>query len=242
MAISKKEILTNLVMIELVVIIVGKLFYGSFIAGVIISPLSMLIYKERRKQIIQRKTRQLENQFKDMLISVSDALKVGYSFENAIRECYRDMCSIYGVDSVICGEIKIMISQIKLNIRTQEVVDNFAKRVDLKNAKLFSQIFQVAKSTGGNMTEIIKSVTDDIVLKETTRDEITASVTEKRMEQRIMSVIPIFIILYITVTTPGFLDVMYASVLGKLIMTGCIAAYVMAYLWGERIIQNVMGK
>lgn len=242
MTISKKEMLANLVMIELVVIIVGKLFYGSFIAGVIISPLSMLIYKERKKQVIQRKTRQLENQFKDMLISVSDALKVGYSFENAIRECYRDMCSIYGVDSVICGEIKIMISQIKLNIRTQEVVDNFAKRVDLKNAKLFSQIFQVAKSTGGNMTEIIKSVTDDIVLKETTRDEITASVTEKRMEQRIMSVIPIFIILYITVTTPGFLDVMYASVLGKLIMTGCIAAYVMAYLWGERIIQNVMGK
>ncbi len=242
MTISKKEMLANLVMIELVVIIVGKLFYGSFIAGVIISPLSMLIYKERKKQIIQRKTRQLEIQFKDMLISVSDALKVGYSFENAIRECYRDMCSIYGVDSVICGEIKIMISQIKLNIRTQEVVDNFAKRVDLKNAKLFSQIFQVAKSTGGNMTEIIKSVTDDIVLKETTRDEITASVTEKRMEQRIMSVIPIFIILYITVTTPGFLDVMYASVLGKLIMTGCIAAYVMAYLWGERIIQNVMGK
>ena len=242
MTISKKEMLANLVMIELVIIIVGKLFYGSFIAGVIISPLSMLIYKERKKQIIQRKTRQLEIQFKDMLISVSDALKVGYSFENAIRECYRDMCSIYGVDSVICGEIKIMISQIKLNIRTQEVVDNFAKRVDLKNAKLFSQIFQVAKSTGGNMTEIIKSVTDDIVLKETTRDEITASVTEKRMEQRIMSVIPIFIILYITVTTPGFLDVMYASVLGKLIMTGCIAAYVMAYLWGERIIQNVMGK
>lgn len=242
MTISKKEMLTNLVMIELVVIIVGKLFYGSFIAGVIISPLLMLIYKERKKQIIQRKTRQLEIQFKDMLVSVSDALKVGYSFENAIRECYRDMCSIYGVDSVICGEIKIMISQIKLNIRTQEVVDNFAKRVDLKNAKLFSQIFQVAKSTGGNMTEIIKSVTDDIVLKETTRDEITASVTEKRMEQRIMSVIPIFIILYITITTPGFLDVMYASVLGKLIMTGCIAAYVMAYLWGERIIQNVMGK
>ena len=242
MTISKKEMLANLVMIELVVIIVGKLFYGSFIAGVIISPLSMLIYKERKKQIIQRKTRQLEIQFKDMLISVSDALKVGYSFENAIRECYRDMCSIYWVDSVICGEIKIMISQIKLNIRTQEVVDNFAKRVDLKNAKLFSQIFQVAKSTGGNMTEIIKSVTDDIVLKETTRDEITASVTEKRMEQRIMSVIPIFIILYITVTTPGFLDVMYASVLGKLIMTGCIAAYVMAYLWGERIIQNIMGK
>lgn len=242
MTISKKEMLANLVMIELVVIIVGKLFYGSFIAGVIISPLSMLIYKERKKQIIQRKTRQLEIQFKDMLISVSDALKVGYSFENAIRECYRDMCSIYGVDSVICGEIKIMISQIKLNIRTQEVVDNFAKRVDLKNAKLFSQIFQVAKSTGGNMTEIIKSVTDDIVLKETTRDEITASVTEKRMEQRIMSVIPIFIILYITITTPGFLDIMYASVLGKLIMTGCIAAYVMAYLWGERIIQNVMGK
>lgn len=51
--------------------------------------------------------------------------------------------------------------------------------MELKNAILFSQIFSVAKRTGGNMPEIIKNVTDDIVMKENAREEINTSITEK---------------------------------------------------------------
>ena len=239
MRITNKEKIINILIIELVIIILGKLFYGNFISGIILTPLSIFIYQKRKIQIIGRKRMNLEKQFKDMLVSVSDGLKTGYSVENAIKESYKDMCSMYGKESEICQEIKIMISKMKLNTGTEKIVWEFAERVQLKNARLFARMFQVAKKTGGNMPEIIKSVTDDIVLKEETKEEINTSITEKKMEQKVMSVIPMFIILYITVSAPGFLNIMYESILGKIIMTGCIIAYVAAYIWGEKIIQII---
>lgn len=239
MKISKKEKIINILVIELVVIIMGKLFYGNFSEGIVLTPLSIFLYKERKVQIVAKKRMALEKQFKDMLISISDGLKTGYSVENAIKDSYKDMCSMYGKESVICKEIKIMISKIKLNTGTEKVIWEFSERVQLKNARLFAQIFQVAKKTGGNMSEIIKSVTDDIVLKEEAKEEINTAITEKRLEQKVMSVIPMFIILYITVSSPGFLSIMYESILGKIIMTGCIIAYTAAYIWGEKIIQII---
>lgn len=239
MKISKKEKIINILIIEIMMIIIGKLFYGSFPGGIVLTPLSIFIYKERKVQIVAKKRMTLEKQFKDMLISISDGLKTGYSVENAIKDSYKDMCSMYGKDSEICKELSIMISKIKLNTGTEKVIWEFSERVKLKNARLFAQIFQVAKRTGGNMPEIIKSVTDDIVLKEEAKEEINTAITEKRMEQKVMSVIPMFIILYINVSSPGFLSIMYENLLGKVVMTGCIIAYAAAYIWGEKIIQII---
>lgn len=237
MKISKKEKIINILLIVVSIFIIGKLFYGEFIGGIFLLPFTVLLYKERKKQIIEKKKEVLERQLKDMLISISDGLKTGYSIENAIKESYGDMCSMYGKESEICKEILIMTSQIKLNAGTEKAIYDFSRRVPLKNARLFFQIFQVAKRTGGNMPEIIKNVTDNIVLKEEVREEINTAITEKRLEQKVMTVIPLFIIMYVTVSSPGFLDIMYESSFGKIIMTACIIAYGAAYIWGERIIR-----
>ena len=115
-----------------------------------------------------------------------------------------------------------------------------AERMELKNAILFSQIFSVAKRTGGNMSEIIKNVTDDIVMKENVREEINTSITEKRLEQKVMTLIPGFIIIYISVSSPEFLKIMYESIVGKIVMTICLILYLLAYIWGERIVDSIM--
>lgn len=239
MKISKKEKVINSLVIVAVVFFIGKLFYGSFAGGIFLMPFAVILYRGRERQMLEKKKATLEKQFKDMLISISDGLKTGYSVENALKDSYKDMCSMYGKESEICKEIQIMISQMQLNTGTEQVVWEFSKRVPLKNTRLFAQIFQVAKRTGGNMPEIIKSVTDDIVLKEETKEEINAAITEKRLEQRVMTIIPMFIIIYITVSSPGFLDVMYESILGRIIMTVCMIAYFAAYIWGEKIIQVI---
>lgn len=239
MSISKKEKIANALVIQVIMITLGKLFYGNFIAGIFLTPVTVVLYKERIKSMIVKKRRTLERQLKDMLSSISDGLKTGYSVENAIKESYRDMRLMYGEESEICRQIKIMVSQLKLNAGTEKVIWEFSKRIQLKNAGLFAQIFQVAKKTGGNMPEVIKSVTDDIVLKEEAKEEISTTITEKRIEQKVMTVIPIFIIMYITISSPGFLDIMYNSLLGRMVMTVCIIAYVAAYIWGEKIIQSI---
>jgi tight adherence protein B len=234
---TKKEIIVNLGIILLAIIIIAILFYGTIKVALLLLPLAVPIFRQRKRKIIERKKEKLEIQFKDMLISVSDSLKTGYSMHNALIESYKDLMSVYGYDSYICIELRLMISKIKLNTGEEEVFKEFAKRTGLRNAILFSRIFSVAKRTGGNMTNVIRSVTDDIVLKENVKEEIAVSVTEKRLEQKLMTVIPVFLIIYIKIMSPGFLDVMYKTIAGRIVMTVCVTLYLAAYMWAQKIIQ-----
>lgn len=233
----KKEVIVHLAIILLAIIVVAYLFYGTVWAAFVLFPLAVLIFKQRKRKIIEKKKQEMEIQFKDMLVSLSDALKTGYSVHNALKESYKDMVSVYGQESYICRELRLMISKIKINVSEEEVFHEFAKRTQLGNAVLFSRIFLVAKRTGGNMTDVIRSVTDDIVLKENANEEIIVSITEKRLEQKIMTGIPILLILYVKVMSPGFLDIMYETIAGRVVMTACIIAYVAAYIWAQNIVR-----
>ena len=61
-------------------------------------------------------------------------------------------------------------------------------------------------------------------------------VAGKRMEQKIMTVVPLGIICFVKVTSPGFLDVLYGNPVGMAIMTVCMASYFAAVKMGERIL------
>lgn len=233
--ITGKEYVLNISIIITVIFIIAGLFYGSILAGVIMLPLVIPILKQRKKSICKTKQERLEVEFKDFLISVSDAMNTGYSIENAIKESYRDLLPVYGYDSDICREIRLMVSRLKLNVNAETIFEDFANRSELKNAKTFAQIFSVAKRTGGNMTDVIKSVTDDIVLKQSVKEEIETAVHSKKIEQRVMTVIPLLLMVYIKFASPGFLDVMYQTLMGRMVMTICMICYGAAFLWSEKI-------
>lgn len=235
--VSKKEKAVVIMVIFMAIIIISILFYGTIYAVVILLPLGVPIYREQKRRIINKKKKELKVQFKDMLMVMSDSLKTGYSVSNALKESYKDMVSMYGRYSYICEELRIMISKIKLNVREEDIFKDFAKRTGLREAILFSRIFSVAKRTGGNMTEVIRSVTDSIVLKENVREEIEVSTTEKKTEQKIMTLIPMALILYVKMMSPDFLNIMYETNAGRIVMTICLVLYILAFLWAQKIVE-----
>lgn len=235
--VSKKEKAVIIMVIFMAIIIISILFYGTIYAVVILLPLGVPIYREQKRRIINKKKKELKVQFKDMLMVMSDSLKTGYSVSNALKESYKDMVSMYGRYSYICEELRIMISKIKLNVREEDIFKDFAKRTGLREAILFSRIFSVAKRTGGNMTEVIGSVTDSIVLKENVREEIEVSTTEKKTEQKIMTLIPMALILYVKMMSPDFLNIMYETNAGRIVMTICLVLYILAFLWAQKIVE-----
>ena len=235
--VSKKEKAVVIMVIFMAIIIISILFYGTIYAVVILLPLGVPIYREQKRRIINKKKKELKVQFKDMLMVMSDSLKTGYSVSNALKESYKDMVSMYGRYSYICEELRIMISKIKLNVREEDIFKDFAKRTGLREAILFSRIFSVAKRTGGNMTEVIGSVTDSIVVRENVREEIEVSTTEKKTEQKIMTLIPMALILYVKMMSPDFLNIMYETNAGRIVMTICLVLYILAFLWAQKIVE-----
>lgn len=232
---SKEELFINLTIIIVTLIVAGRLFYGTFWAAIVMSPLIIPILKQRKDSLRLKRVQQLNIEFKDMLGSLADSMSIGYSVENALRECYKEMLSVYGVNSDICKELRIIMSRIKLNITVESAIEDFATRSTLEDAKMFAQVFTIAKRTGGNMVYVVKNVANNIRQKRIVKDELNVIVSSKKFEQRIMTLIPALIVIYIGTTSSGFLDVMYQTWAGRIIMTICIVLYAISYLWSVKI-------
>ena len=62
-------------------------------------------------------------------------------------------------------------------------------------------------------------------------------ISSKKMEQKIMNMVPFLIIFYIGTTSKGFFDVLYHNVIGVIVMTVCLFFYGTAYLFSKRIVE-----
>ena len=64
---------------------------------------------------------------------------------------------------------------------------------------------------------------------------------EKRFEQKIMNLMPFFIVFYVDVTSPGFFEPMYRTAAGRVVMTACLGMYLAACVISQRILQIEAG-
>ena len=68
------------------------------------------------------------------------------------------------------------------------------------------------------------------------KKEIEATLAAKKAEQMIMSMMPAGIILYLQLTSPGFLEVLYGNLFGVCAMTVCLGIYLLSCWMGRRIV------
>jgi tight adherence protein B len=217
--------------------VIGWLFYNSIIA-IIIMFLFLKFYLEDKKKLLNKKRKkELNIQFKDAISSLSSALSAGYSIENAFVEAYDDLLLIYSKEALITKELYYILRKLEVNETIENLLEDLAKRSGDEDIKSFTEVFSTAKRSGGNFISIIDMTTNSISEKIDVKREIEVILSDKKLEQKIMNVIPILIILYVGSTSQGFFDSLYKNVLGVIIMTICLGIYGLAYLLGRKIVE-----
>ena len=71
--------------------------------------------------------------------------------------------------------------------------------------------------------------------------ELETLLAAKRLEQKVMNVMPFLIVLYLEYTNRGYFDMMYHNLTGVVIMTGCLLVYMAAFALAERIFDKTYG-
>ena len=56
------------------------------------------------------------------------------------------------------------------------------------------------------------------------------------MEQRVMVCIPLGIVMYLKLTSQGFVDVLYGNIIGIIVMTLCLIVYAAAVFISVKIV------
>ena len=119
----------------------------------------------------------------------------------------------------------------------ESLLSGFGVRSGVEEIEDFAEIFAVSKRSRGGVVSVISHVTRVISGKIEVREEILNMTAEKVFEQRIMNLIPFFIVIYVDMTSPGFFDCMYTTAVGRIVMTVCLAVYAVSILLAERFLQ-----
>lgn len=202
------------------------LFYRSW-WGMLLFPLVCVLYRRQyRKAQIKKQKEQLLYEFKDAMQAVSAALLAGYSMENAWRDAGRELEELHGEQSMMLAEVRRMNAAVRMNEPLERVLSEFALRSGCEEIESFAEVFAFAKRSGGDFAKIIRTTVQKLSGKIEVEQEIATVLAGKKLEGRVMNVMPIFILAYMTLTAGDFLDVLYGNALGVAIMSAVLAGYV----------------
>jgi len=203
-------------------------------------PAGVYILWEQKKNENQ-KNRRLLQQFGECILSVASSVKTGYAAENAFLESMKDMEMMYGEGAEILEELKLLQGGLASHVSLEKLLHDMGERTRLEEVREFAEIFTITKRNGGSLAGVIRMTAQEISGRMLLEEEMRTALASKRLEQKIMNVIPFLLVLYLELTTPGYFDIFFRDFSGMALMTGFLIWYIAAYGLSEYILWKLTG-
>lgn len=215
--------------------LVSMIFFRAYLFSLIVGCCMIVPGIMRYKSFLRdKRTKDLQLQFRDMMESLAGSFSAGKNTENAFRDAYVDMSNIYGAQSYIVHEIELIVSGMYNGINLDILLQNFADRSHLDDIESFSAVFEISNKYGGNLKKVVWDTHKIISEKIEIEMEIQTILSGNKNELRMMLLMPLIIML--SLSSMGNMSVIEntpANVLVKLIAFALFGA---AYFMGSKIV------
>lgn len=233
-----KEKMAYTFIAAVVIFIVGFIFYRNVLLACLLCPVALKYPKIKNKEIIQKRKKALNHQFKDLLYALASSISAGKSVERAFADALNDLLMIYPEPNThIIIETQIIIRKLAVNEPIEVVLQDLAKRSHLEDIENFVDVFHTCKRTGGNMVEIIKNTSNIINDKIEIKEEITTMLSARMFEQKVLNIMPIAIIVLLSVSAADYMAPVFSTLVGRVVMTLAIILLLAAYYISKRIME-----
>ena len=204
---------------------IAWLFYRSWYGMVLVIPVNYLIVSYYKNKKRDERAKKLMIEFRDAIQAVAAAWK----------EAEREIMDLYGKEAMITKELIQMNAEIKLNRNVEEILHDLAVRSGVEEIQSFAEIFGFAKRSGGDFPQIIRTTAARISAKIEVEREVDTVIAGKKLEGKIMSVMPFFILAYLNLASGEFIDPLYGNLAGVLVMSAALLVFVGAMAINRRI-------
>lgn len=220
-----------------ITIVIVLLFYRSLWAGMIFPFVLLLELKQIRQSGRERKQTRLQEEFLHGIGVLNSALQAGLSMENAWREVEKELLVLYGEKAGFYLEIKEINQRVAHNMPIERLFLEFAYKSKLEDVIQFAELLEFGKRSGSNWKTLIDVTVNQMVQRHEARQEIEIMVAEKKMEQKIMSIMPLGLLAFLQLAAGDYMAVLYHNWLGVICMTVFLAGYVLAAMLSQRILK-----
>lgn len=198
------------------------------IAGVLYLPI-------RTKQIVEKRHKELNTQFRDMLDGITTSIGAGNNVQNALQMVYSDLKVQYSEDAYILKELEVILSGIQSNFHIEDLLEDFGDRSGNDDIKSFANVFKISYRKGGNLQQILRNTHDILSRKMEIKEDIETIVSGSKLDQLVLVVMPVALIGIIKLMSPEMAG-NFVTPAGLISTTIAIAMFVASYYIGKVIL------
>jgi len=202
---------------------------GLFI-GVMAGLVALALPRRYLAILKQRRLRLFNEQLVDALMTMSSALRAGSSitqtFEHIVRQNLLP----------ISQEFDLFLQQTRIGVKFEDALVNLENRVASEDLTLMIRSIEIARQTGGNLTEVFDKIAAVIRERIRIQGRILTLTSQGRMQGLVVGLLPIALVFALFLLDPAMMTAFFTSSAG--ILTGCLALFL--ELIGALLIRKIM--
>ncbi len=141
----------------------------------------------RRQQ--GRRLLRFDNQLADMLSLMVNGLRAGYSTMQAMEAVSKEL------PPPISDEFRRVVQEMQLGIPMDTALENLTRRIPSKDLDLVVTAINVQREVGGNLAEILDTISHTIRERVRVKGEIRVLTSQVMMSGRVLAIMPVAVII-----------------------------------------------
>jgi len=188
------------------------LWRWGLIQALIAAVIGYLVPSFYVKYRVGARLKAFNGQLGDTLTLLSNALKAGYSFAQAIDTVAKNAVPPIG------DEFARAVREMNLGGSPDEALNNITKRVASPDFDLVSTAYAIHRTVGGNLAEILDNIAYTIRERIRIKGEIATLTAQARASGTLITFLPIILAVFMYFVTPTYFRPMFGNIIGWILI------------------------
>ena len=172
-----------------------------------------------------------ESQLGDTLQMLSGGLRAGHSLLRAVDAVSQES------DAPTSEEFARLVNETRLGRDLKESMADSARRMRSEDFDWTAQAIEIHREVGGDLAEVLDHVGETIRERMQIKGQVKSLSAEGKLSAYILIALPVGIFLFLSFSNPGYLGVLYTSVLGWVMLGFAVVLLALGSFWLSRVVK-----
>ncbi|MCW2926484.1 MAG: putative type secretion system integral rane subunit, partial [Thermoleophilia bacterium] len=171
-----------------------------------------------------------DDQLPDILQGIASSLKAGHSFNQAINAMIKD------APQPTSEEFSRVMTEARLGMPIEMALQHMADRMGSADFDFAVTTVNIQRSVGGSLAEILEMVGDTVRNRQQFRKKVKALVSMGQASAYVLLAMPIVLGLVLTLMNPAFMEPLYTTSMGHMMMAAGAVSMTFGYFACMKIV------
>lgn len=178
----------------------------------------------------KKRVKTFEKQLSDALIMMCNSLRSGFSFQQSMETIARDMPAPIGMEfGRVCNEIKY-------GATLEDALENLTQRVKSPDLIIVVSAVCIQRTTGGNLSEILDTISETIRDRLRIKGEIGAITAQGRTSGMIIGALPVAIAAILMVVNPDYMQMFFTTKAGNIMIIVSVVMEIVGFFAIRKVV------